>query len=247
MIESYMPCRIWHRPEAKEMPMSIVVAIVGKDSIVIGADTICVNGDEIAHYTERHSKIYSASNPHFAIGLAGSKAADRFLAPCRHEFSHLDFDASVLAYTKLAFDDYGQGLRAFDFYFLFCGYDSMGEPRLERVRFLISQNDGKPYHDAAPVGSKHAIGVDRHGAWYTLANYYQKEMNIDQTMLLTYLTLREVIRHDERTKEPIEMMVVRPNLPSRRVSDAEIEELKKETGHRLDAMTKIIQAPFSIQ
>src|SRR5579859_910380 len=225
--------------------MSIVVSLVGKEAIVIGADTICIGGDDTAHYCDRHSKLYKASNPQFAIGLAGSKGADRFLQQ-REDFSHLDFDATVTAYSDLTFADYSKGNRTYDFYYLICGYDRFGEQRIERVRFERDHsNNGQPVSDVEPVLPKHAIGISKHGAWYVLANYFRKGMSTDETMLLAYLCLREVIRHDERTRNPIEMMVVKCGVPVRKVGSAELEQLGKETEKRIREVESVVQAPFT--
>jgi 20S proteasome alpha/beta subunit len=234
----------WHRPEDTEMPMSMVISIAAKEVIVIAADTICVNGDETAHYNDSHSKLYRASNPHFAIGLAGSKGADRFLKP-RTEWSSLDFDGTLLAYKAFAFEDYKKENTAYDFFYLICGYDRDGEPRIERVRFVRDNyNAGRPYSDIEPVRPRHAIGIEKHGAWYLLSNYFQKDMTTDHAMFLAYFILSEVIRHDERTRGPIEMMLVRKESPVENVSVSSLEEIDRETKKRIQAIESIVKTPF---
>jgi 20S proteasome alpha/beta subunit len=224
--------------------MSMVIGMVGKEAIVMAADTICMVGDDSGYYNDSHSKLYKASNPKFAIGLAGSRGADKFLR-VRNEWTALDFDETTRAYKGIAFEDYQHGNTSYDFYYLMGGYDRDGQPRLERVRFVRDNyNSGRPVSDIASVNSKHAIGLEKHGAWYLLANYFDKDMSTDQTMLLSYLILSEVLRHDRRTRGPIEMMVVKAGMPVSEVLPAHLEELKRESEKRIADVSGIFRTPF---
>ena len=226
--------------------MSMVIAVVAKDCIVLAADTICMFGDDTAHYSDKHSKLYVASNPKFVIGLTGSKGADKFLHQ-HSEWSSLDFDQTVERYREFAFDEYKKGKYSFNFYYLICGYDKFGEPQIERVRFERESYSGMPISDVEPVNPRHAIGIEKHGAWYLLANYYRPKMSRDDAMLFVYLCLREVIRHDERTRGPIEIMVVSPSSPAYSVPETELKQLTKETDKRLSSITSIFTESFVLQ
>jgi 20S proteasome alpha/beta subunit len=209
-------------------PMSLIVALAGENEIVMASDTICMAGDADGtyQYSERYSKIRVLGDKRFAVGIAGNTFGE-FPFRAGGIRQHGSFSEIVEEFVGKTRTEYDKGNRKFNFDYIFCGFDESG-PRIETMRFFQSPHDGSPQNDGLTSSKfgRNAVGVNKHGALYWIWTFHKTSLPLETIKLLACFTLRETIRHDGRVREPLEMLVVRPDKAVEFLLDSEVKHIE---------------------
>jgi 20S proteasome alpha/beta subunit len=179
--------------------VTLVIALPGKDCIVIGSDTYAFVGDEQAYVGYKCRKIGAFAN-RWIIGSAETSTGSTLLS----RLDNSDFQGdywSVLdtcrTKTKQMYEDqhYIQGTS-----FLLCGLHN-GVPKISKWH-LPSNPGGRTIEHVAE-----AIGIPGYGMH--LANaYLGPDMSEEQLKLLAQFCVLSMVNQDLRVRGPIEVGVV---------------------------------------
>jgi 20S proteasome alpha/beta subunit len=224
-------------------PMSLVVALANRNSIVLAADTICMLGPSEAHYRydKEFSKIFPLRNSYYGVGVAAHSTAENFI-DCGQPTDA--FSTFVSLVHKNVGKHYDQRKLDLDMHFLFCGFLPDGTPSIETLLF-----DGKDGAEGKreEIGrhiQRACIGMCRHGALYLLHSYHKLDMTTEQMAFLAYFTLREAIFHDERLRGPIQLAVLRPSTRMTFYSSGQQRHLEEVCGKRRQEIAQLITSPI---
>jgi len=231
--------------------MSIIVALASEEEIVLAADSICGVEEEDCFYCmhDPFSKIHQLpNNPKFAIGIAGAVYGERALKSGLA--THDDFDKDTDEVFKRMWDTYENGNCRLAFDYVFCGFDGPGLPRIRRASFYEGFDPNKnklvPKTDGI-IDSKYgrvAVGCRKHGALYWMTSLHGLTKP-HTNRLLAYFAIQETIRHDKRTRGPVEMMVIRHGADVEKVGKEELTVLDANYQARRDRIFELLEEPMN--
>lgn len=229
-------------------PMSLVVALANKDSIVLAADTICMLGGSEAHYRydAEFSKIFSLRNPKFGIGVAGHSTTEQFVDMGQETDT---IDRLIGTIQNAVRNRYKEKQLTYEMLFLFCGFAPNDAPIIETLHFDLNNSDGRR-EEIGPRTGRAAIGLCKHGALYLIHSYHSLEMTTEQLAFLAYFTLKEAIFHDERLRGPIQLATLRPSSRMTFYSPEQQKKLDEICTERRTAIKELLTKPidgFSMQ
>jgi 20S proteasome alpha/beta subunit len=181
--------------------MTLVVAVAGRDEIVIGSDGICPIGDDDGQYVIEAQKLCRVLKDKWVAGIAGTRSGFTLLekAGAANQENLFDLSARMSEIYKA---EYSVELRL-----VFAGFED-GEPALytwnglgaNRVNGLTRADEGRV-----------AVGLRKHGALHFIHAYHSTDMDANQLALLCHYCLSEAVRQDTRLGEPISMAVISRN------------------------------------
>lgn len=231
--------------------MSIIVALASEEEIVLAADSICGVEEEECFYCMNvpYSKIHTLpNNTQFAIGIAGAVYGERVIRADLSRYN--DFDKDTNAAFSWMKDNYLGGNCRLLFDFIFCGFDAPQKPRIRRASFYegCDPNTGKniPMTDGI-IDSKYgrmAVGCRKHGALYWMTSFHGLLQEPHVNRLLAYFAVQETIRHDKRTRGPIEMMIVRFGETVEELGPKALDALNAEYQDRRDRIFALLEQPM---
>jgi 20S proteasome alpha/beta subunit len=199
--------------------MTLVVALAGRNEIVIGADGICPIGNGDGEYAIETQKLRRILKDKWVAGIAGTRSGYTLLekAGAGSKESVFDLSARMAEVYKV---EYSVELRL-----VFAGFEN-------NIPSLYTWN-GLRWPDGSSVVNgltlaeegRVAIGFRKHGALHFMHAYHSIEMNVNQLAMLCYYCLSEAVRQDTRLDEPISMAVISRDAITD-LDDAQIKELR---------------------
>jgi 20S proteasome alpha/beta subunit len=182
--------------------MTLVVALAGKNEIVIGADGISPIGDEDGQYVIESKKLRHVLKNRWVAGIAGTRAGYTLLerAGATDHEKITDLSARMAEIYK---SEYLVELRL-----VFAGFDGQ-HPALYTwnglkyvggdydVNGLILAEEGRV-----------AVGLNKHGALHFMHACHSTDMEANQLATLCHYCLSEAVRQDTRLGGPISMAVI---------------------------------------
>ena len=186
--------------------MTLVVALAGRNEVIIGAERLCPLGDSDGQYGISVSKIRPLND--LAFGFAGWRSGFSLFDTAKIRYS-INPEISLHEEIKSFLTVMSQGYSAFsnlsdDIRVVACGVDA-GEPMIYTTR-LFCGGGGYPTHHAE---GRVAVGIEKHGALHFLHTYHRPDMTTNELAFLAYFSIAEAIRHDTRVRGPVEIYVVR--------------------------------------
>jgi 20S proteasome alpha/beta subunit len=178
--------------------MTLVVAMAGRNEIVIGADGICPIGDDDGQYVIESQKLRRVLKGKWAVGIAGTRAGYTLLEKAGATNPECLFDLSARM-AEIYKAEYFADLRL-----VFAGFEN-DRPSLYtwngvgdgRVNGLILAEEGRV-----------AVGLKKHGALHFMHAYHSTDLDANQLAVLCYYSLSEAVRQDSRLDGPISMAVI---------------------------------------
>lgn len=185
--------------------MTLVVALAGRNEIVIGADGISPIGDEDGQYVIESKKLRRVLKDQWVVGVAGTRAGYTLLdrAAATNPDKLTDFSAKMAEIYKR---EYLSELRL-----IFAGFEH-DHPSLytwNGVKFAGGEYDvnGLILAEEGRV----AVGLNKHGALHFMHAYHSIDMSASQLALLCHYCLSEAIRQDTRLDGPLSMTIISRN------------------------------------
>jgi hypothetical protein len=230
---------------SKAHTMSLNVAIIAKEGIVLAADKKILRGDENGYYTSEARKIVPLLRNRAAVGVSGTAVTFDLLSRAEQEGIPLyepgNLEELVMACSK-SFRTYyektfpGQPPKERpDATFLICGFRQLRDPaRTEaRIDVLPSADNFYPLHGRS-IGFE-AAGVPYHGAAYLLHLICGQEqwpgpprLSISRAINLAVFSIGAVARDDPRVGKGIDVLVLKEGQEAFFVNSQEIEALKPQ-------------------
>lgn len=178
--------------------MTLVVAIAGRNEIVLGTDGICPIGDGDGQYVIESKKLRRVLKDKWVAGIAGTRAGYTLLEKAGATNPECLFDLSARM-AEIYKAEYFVDLR-----FVFAGFEN-DRPSLYtwqgvgdgRVNGLILAEEGRI-----------AVGLEKHGALHFMHAYHSTDMDANQLAILCHYCLSEAVRQDTRLGSPVSMAVI---------------------------------------
>jgi 20S proteasome alpha/beta subunit len=187
-------------------PVTLVVALAGKNEIVIGADRLCLMGDQEGQYSVDFKKLKTV-NRSWVMGFAGSRAGYSIFERSEREKWDISgsFYEQATKFSKKLECVYLNSYSA-EISFLFCGIE-----KTEPLIYTWSSR-GDQVHGMIPATEgRSAIGFPRHGAMYFIHTHHTREMDVNQLIRLCYFSLSQAVSHDRRLNGPVDIAIIRPD------------------------------------
>jgi len=185
--------------------MTLVVAVAGRNEIVIGADGICPIGDDDGQYVIESQKLRRVLKDKWVAGIAGTRSGCTLLekAGATNQENLFDLSARMAEIYKA---EYSVELRL-----VFAGFED-GKPSLYTWNGLMWAN-GTPHVNGLTQAEEGrvAVGIRKHGALHFMHAYHSVDMNVNQLASLCHYCLSEAVRQDARLGSPISMAVISRN------------------------------------
>jgi 20S proteasome alpha/beta subunit len=182
------------------VPVTFVVALPGKDCVVVGADTYAFAGDEHGYVGYECSKIKAFSN-RWIVGTAETNTGSTLLSRLEDADFHGSYWSVLDGCRTKTREMYERHRYIQPTSFLFCGLHD-GIPRISRWDL--------PKDPGGRTASEHvaeAIGITGYGM--QLANaYLRRDMSKEQLKLLAQFCVMSMARQDLRVRGPVELGVV---------------------------------------
>lgn len=181
----------------RDRPMTLIVALAGRNEIVIGADGISHDGDLEGQYVTDSHKLRHVLRDKWVAGIAGTTAGYTLLSKASAEKQNDLFglsDRLALIYKR----DYCVDLRL-----VFAGFEH-DCPALYTWNGVGGDVNGLILAEKGRV----VTGLDKHGALHFVHAYHSTDMDVNQLALLCHYCLSEATRQDTRLGNPISMAVI---------------------------------------
>jgi hypothetical protein len=178
---------------------------VGKNEIVMAAESLCQLGDPDGQYNASSSKIRTVGS--VAFGFAGARCGfGLFDTAARGEAFTADdsLNEGIKRFIKAMGSEYRSGYYRDDVRFLACGIDG-AEPLI----YVATCVNGVTNGPSLITEGRIAIGLEKHGALHFVHRYHHRGMTTNELAFLAYFSIAEVIFHDARVKKPIDVFLVR--------------------------------------
>jgi 20S proteasome alpha/beta subunit len=194
--------------------MTLIVAMVGRNEIVIGADGICHNGNLNGAYVNKSQKLRRVLKDKWVVGVSGTTGGytvlNRAKASERGNISDLADHLDGI---------YREGYSC-DLGFVFAGFED-NRPALYTWHGMRAGVIGLTLAEEGHV----AAGLDKHGALHFMHRYHSTEMDANQLALLCHYCLSEAMRQDRRLGDPISMAVISRDAITD-LDEAQLKELR---------------------
>lgn len=195
--------------------MTLVVAVAGRNEIVIGADGICPIGDDDGQYVIESQKLRRVLKDKWVVGIAGTRAGYTLLEKAETASTERLFDLSA-GMSDIYRREYSDVLRL-----VFAGFEN-GHPSLYTWNGLGKNSvNGLICAEERRV----AVGLKKHGALHFMHTYHSTDMDANQLVLLCHYCLSEAVRQDTRLGNPISMAVISRDTITD-LDDAQLKELR---------------------
>lgn len=188
--------------------MTLVVGLVGKDHILMAADTDTRLGDAGGYYGTKCHKLLSVNSETWVLGVAGDGSALGLiskmstLAP-----SHLSGEKFIHWYADYFFSLYKQDGLTESMWFLMAGH-AEGKPLLFRWSVEKTGYDPSLVQPHAINGTHDVVGASTHGALYFVNRHNSSGMSLGQHIRLAHFAIYEATRQDARLGLPVEFAVI---------------------------------------
>ena len=183
--------------------MTLVVALAGKDEIIIAAERLCLLGDTDGQYRSDISKIREMKGG-ITAGIAGARSGLTLLERA-NELTENNASSKrklIDAYAAKLAELYG---RSYDeIKFLLCAVEN-SQPLL----YIFGFNRQATFLPAEVTEGRVAVGLSKHGALHFLHTYHSRQMNTKELAFLAYFSIHQAIRNDPRLKGPIDVYAIR--------------------------------------
>ncbi len=224
--------------------MSLNVAIIAKEGIVLAADRKTLRGDGNGYYTGETRKIVPLLKNRAAVGVSGTEITFDLLSRAEQEGISLhqpgNFEELVMACSH-SFRTYydrmfpGQPLKERpEARFMMCGFHQLRDPAKIEPRVEVLSSDDNFYPHGRSIGFE-AAGVPHHGAVYLLHLICGTEqspdpprLTISQAISVAVFSIGAVAQEDPRVGKGIEVFVLRAGQEGLFVSPKEIEALRPQ-------------------
>lgn len=229
---------------SKAHTMSLTVAIIAKEGIVLAADRKILRGDENGYYTSEARKIVPLLRNRAAVGVSGTGVTFDLLSRAEQEGIPLyepgNLEGLVVACSNL-FRTYYENTfpgeppkERPEANFLICGFRQLRDPAKTEARIDVLSSADNFYPRGVLIGFE-AAGVPHHGAMYLLHLICGQEqwpgpprLSISRAIGLAVFSIGAVARDDPRVGKGIDVLVLKEGQEAFFVNSQEIEALKPQ-------------------
>ncbi len=194
---------------ALENLMTLVVALEGKDEVVVAADSRIIEGENEGRYQSEHTKLLRVG-PNWILGVAGTVIGYELHSRMESENRafHPDIRIGTHGYAKRMRELYEECECSGPAFLILAGVYK-GRPSIYGWN-LERDRDGRiQFGGAMPAFGRTAIGANHHGALYFANAHHAPEMPTNQRVLLAYFCVTEAAKHDPRVGGAVEVAVIR--------------------------------------
>jgi 20S proteasome alpha/beta subunit len=191
---------------SKERFMTAIVALKGKDHVVMAGDTLNTFGPVEGLYRRTTPKV-RIINGDWIIGVADALEGLQIVRDFGEEkLSGLPDRNPVDALAERMFEAYKKKGFAAESTFLLGGVDK-SRPFIRTWKFKKNQEGILGIEGSLePDGNHYAIGACHHGAFYFLTQF-QRPNTVEQDAFQVFHCVAEVAKHDVRVDRPIDLAV----------------------------------------
>jgi hypothetical protein len=178
--------------------MTLVVGLVGKDHVVMAADTDTRLGDAGGYYGTKCHKLINVTGEAWILGVAGDGSALGLISKINTleppkltglKFTHW--------YAEYFFSLYKQDGLTESMWFLMAGFND-GRPSLFRWSVEKTGYDPQLVQPHAINGTHDVVGASTHGALYFVSEHHSADMTVEQNICLAHFSISEATKHDLR-------------------------------------------------
>jgi len=187
--------------------MSLAHGLIGKQSVVMAADSYGHSNDPGGMYGYHFSKLMLVNQDRWILGIAGSDSSRSIPEELQRKQFTFDgqIDDAVLRYSKEIFSIRVERSYRGDCYFLLAAFDN-GVPCFYEWHLLDSGSGQLSRRLSVQIA---AIGARYHGALYFSHAYHRPDMGDEELALLAHFCVSEAANHDPRIGRPIDVGIVR--------------------------------------